>query len=56
MSAAAVGVALVDALRQMLLLTLSVAPYFLIGAPAGAALRAFVSQRWSEIIFGGSGI
>ena len=46
MSAAAVGVALVDALQEMILLTLSVAPYFLIGALAGAALQAFVSQRW----------
>jgi uncharacterized membrane protein YraQ (UPF0718 family) len=37
-------------------LPLSIAPYFLIGALTGAALQTFVSQRWSGLIFCGSGI
>lgn len=56
MSGTALAAGLLEALRETLLLTLRVAPYFLIGALAGAALQAFLSQRWSELIFGGSGI
>jgi uncharacterized membrane protein YraQ (UPF0718 family) len=52
MSALSAGV---DALRETLLLTLHVAPYFLIGAVAGAMLQALLSPHWSERLFGGGG-
>ena len=47
---------LLDIPREIALLTLRVAPYFLLGAAAGAALQGFVSHRWAGRLWGGPGL
>lgn len=46
---------LLDATTEFLHLIVQVLPFFLLGAFAGAALQTFLSDRWSQAIFGGRG-
>ncbi|MBI4478360.1 MAG: permease [Acidobacteria bacterium] len=48
--------ALSRAALETLILTVTVAPYFLLGAVTGAALQAWLSPKWSAVVFGGTGL
>lgn len=51
----AVAAGLFETLREFLLLTVKVLPFFLLGAAAGAALQALLTRKWSVRLFGDSG-
>lgn len=51
---AAVG--MMKTLREFLVLTVKVLPFFLLGAVAGAAFQALLSRKWPDRIFGGEGL
>lgn len=42
--------------REFAVLVLKVAPFFLAGAAAGAALQTFLPKKWADRLFGGDGL
>jgi uncharacterized membrane protein YraQ (UPF0718 family) len=51
---AAMGV--IQTIREFLVLTVKVLPFFLLGAVAGAAFQTLLSRKWPDRLFGGGGL